>query len=127
MSVRFDTRLRLVVVRAEIDGPSGTGVFRFALDTGASTTLINASLLTALGYDPSLANERIEITTASGVEYAAVLPIRRIHALGRERLGLPVLCHTLPPSTGVDGLLGLNFLRGHVLTVDFPEGRIDLA
>ena len=88
---------------------------------------MNATPLVGLGYDPAAAIQRTEITTGSGVEYAAVLSIRRIRALGQEKLGLQVLCHTLPPSAGVDGLLGLDFLRGHVLTVDFREGRIDLA
>jgi hypothetical protein len=38
-----------------------------------------------------------------------------------------VLAHTLPPSAGVDGLLGLDFLRGQVLTVDFRSGRVTVA
>ncbi len=38
-----------------------------------------------------------------------------------------VSCHTLPPSAGVDGLLGLDFFRGERLTVDFRTGRLILA
>jgi hypothetical protein len=38
-----------------------------------------------------------------------------------------VLSHALPPTTGIDGLLGLDFLRGSVLTIDFQNGQIDLA
>jgi hypothetical protein len=38
----------------------------------------------------------------------------------------PVLAYTLPPSLGVDGLLGLDFLRGLNLTLDFREGRMSL-
>jgi len=127
MSSVFDTSLPLVIVRAEIDGPSGTTDLRLALDTGASVTLINAAPLAMLGYDPAAAAERVEVTTGSSMAYAAFLPIRRIKALGQERVGFPVLCHTLPPSAKVDGLLGLDFLRGHVLTVDFREGRIHLT
>ena len=127
MSFRFDPRRRLVVVRTEIDGPSAAGVFRLALDTGSSTTLINVSVLVMLGYDPAMATKRIEITTASDLQYAAVLPIRRVKALGQEKHDLPILCHTLPPSAGVDGLLGLDFLRDRVLTVNFREGRIELT
>jgi hypothetical protein len=36
----------------------------------------------------------------------------------------PVLGHTLPPSAGVDGLLGLDFLRGQSLTLDFRSGHL---
>jgi hypothetical protein len=47
--------------------------------------------------------------------------------LGKERIGFPVLGHTLPPSAGVDGLPGLDFLRGQQLTVDFRNGQVTLA
>lgn len=50
-----------------------------------------------------------------------------ITALGQERTGFPVLCHTLPASAGVDGLLGLDFLRGQTLTVDLRSGMVTLT
>ena len=53
--------------------------------------------------------------------------ISKIEALGRELTQLPVLAHTLPPSAGVDGVLGLDFLRGQLLSIDFRNGRLTLA
>ena len=50
----------------------------------------------------------------------------RIAALGVERMNFPLIAHTLPPSASIDGLLGLDFLRGCRLTVDFRTGRITL-
>jgi len=38
-----------------------------------------------------------------------------------------VLGHTLPPSAGVDGLLGLDFFRGQSLTGDFRVGRVSVT
>jgi hypothetical protein len=52
--------------------------------------------------------------------------LERVHALGRDRKNLSVLCHTLPESTRLDGLLGLDFMRGHLLSVDFRAGRMAL-
>jgi predicted aspartyl protease len=127
MSVSFDPRHGLVVVRTQVAGPSGVAVLRLALDTGATRTLINASLLVAIGYDPAAVLERTEVTTGSGVEFAALVSISRIVALGAERTDFPVLAHTLPPSAGVDGVLGLDFLRGHVLTLDFQKGGLTLT
>jgi len=37
-----------------------------------------------------------------------------------------VLCHDLPPESGVDGLLGLSFLKHFKLTIRFRKGIIDL-
>jgi len=53
--------------------------------------------------------------------------LSHIRALGQERVDFGVLGHTLPPSAGVDGLLGLDFLRGQNLTVDFRAGRVNLV
>jgi predicted aspartyl protease len=126
MSVRFDPQHGLIVVAAELQGPSGTAVLRLALDTGATTTLLNNSLLVAAGYDPAKSEDRVEITTESGVEYVARVKLRKLTALGQAQTDFAVLAHALPPSAGVDGLLGLDFLRGSLLTIDFRTGEIDL-
>ena len=127
MSFPFDPAQGLIVVSVEIWGPSGSVVLRLALDTGATGTVINTATLVAVGYDPALAPERIQVTTGSGVEFAPRLLLDKVVALGREHRDFPVLCHTLPPSAGVDGLLGLDAFRGESLTVDFRTGRLILA
>ena len=65
MKYLFDHRIGLVIVSAELFGPAGSIVVRLALDTGATGTTINAALLNAIGYDPSLAPDRIQLTTGS--------------------------------------------------------------
>jgi predicted aspartyl protease len=127
MSMPFDGQRGLIVVPVRVTGSSGTAVVRLALDTGATRTLINSSLLVAVGYDPTATIARIEVTTGSGVEYAVLISISKIEALGREFTQFPVLAYTLPPSAGVDGVLGLDFLRGRLLSIDFQHGRLTLA
>jgi hypothetical protein len=36
-----------------------------------------------------------------------------------------MLCHTLPPSATVDGLLGIDFFRGKRLIVDLQLGIVE--
>jgi predicted aspartyl protease len=127
MTFRFDPGSGLIVVRAELKGPDRTAVLRLALDTGATATLINVGMLVALGYDPASAPDRTQVTTGSGVEYAPRITLRRIRALGLVRQRMTVLAHTLPPSAGVDGLLGVDFLRGEKLSIDFKKGRITVG
>ncbi len=126
MSQSFDARRGLIVVSAELFGPSGSAVLRLALDTGATGTLLNIGLLVALGYDPALAPERVQVTTGSGIEFAPRVTVTKISALEQARNDFPVLGHTLPPSASVDGLLGLDFLRGHELVIDFRQGHLRL-
>ena len=126
MNFSFDPQRGLIIVRAELTGPSGSGILQLALDTGATTTLINVAMLVAIGYDPALSSDRVQVTTGSGVEFAPRVELQRLTALGQERYGLQVLGHTLPPSSGVDGLLGLDFFRGLRLSVDFRAGQLRL-
>jgi hypothetical protein len=122
----FNPRAGLIIVTAEVGGPLRSAILRLALDTGATSTLINAGILVSIGYDPALSADRVEITMGSGIEFAPQLHISQINALGQVRKIFPILCHTLPPSAAVDGLLGLDFLRGQVLSVDFNRGHIKL-
>ncbi len=127
MSYSFNPERGLVVVHAEVFGPSGSIVLRLALDTGATGTMINVAPLTAIGYDPSLAPDRVQVTTGSGVEFTPRVAVTRIKAMGQERSHFRVLVHTLPPSASVDGLLGLDFLRGQIVNIDFRQGNISFT
>ncbi len=108
MSFPFYPNRGLIIVSAELWGPSGSAVLRLALDTGATGTLVNVGMLVALGYDPAMAPDRVQVTTGSGVEFVPLVILDGIRALGRKTANFPVLGHTLPPSAGVDGLLGLD-------------------
>ena len=127
MTLPFDPQQGLIVIPAELWGPSGSAVLRLALDTGATATLVNIAMLVGVGYDPALAPTRVQVTTGSGVEYVPRVTLSRIRALGQERVDFGVLGHTLPPSAGVDGLLGLDFFRGRSVTIDFRAGRLILG
>jgi predicted aspartyl protease len=126
MSSAFDPHQGLIIVNSEIVGVSGTAVLRLALDTGATTTLINSDMLLSIGYDSAGSESRVQITTASGLEEVPQINVKRLTALGKELTDFPVLSFTLPPTSGVDGLLGLDFLRVKRLEVDFRNGSITL-
>ncbi|MGH7964359.1 MAG: retropepsin-like aspartic protease [Candidatus Binatia bacterium] len=127
MSHRFDSKEGLIVVPARLLGPAGDTVVRLALDTGATDTLVNTEVLVLLGYDPVTAPERIQIMTGSGIAFCARLSIERIETVGRMLEQFPLLCHTLPSSTRIDGLLGLDFLRGCYLGIDLRSGEISVT
>ncbi len=127
MSVFFEPDRDLIVVTAHIFGPSSDTVVRLALDTGAVGTVIHPEILAALGYDLSQTASQVCIVTASGVRSASRLVLNRIRALDQEDTSLLVTCHALPPTAGVEGLLGLDFIRRQRLVVDFDAGQITLT
>ncbi|MCY3022859.1 MAG: retropepsin-like aspartic protease [Planctomycetota bacterium] len=126
MSRPFSPAAGLVVVQTRLVGPGGTVLARLALDTGATGSMLNWDIAVLLGYDPAASPNRVQVTTGSGVEFAPRIAIESVEALGQARRDFPVLCHTLPPSATVDGLLGLDFLRGNRLVVDFRTGVVEL-
>ena len=126
MSESFNRHAGLIVLPVELFGPTGSMILRMALDTGATRSLVNVAVLVNLGYDPALGPERVQLTTGSGVEFAPLVPVQRVRAIGRERNGLSILAHTLPPSAAIDGLLGLDFFRDQRLEIDFRRGIVVL-
>jgi hypothetical protein len=116
-----------ILVEASLSGPQGQADLRLILDTGATTSLIRSTILVAVGYDPDASPDRVKVAMGNGVELLPRIILNRMSALGQHRLAFPVLAHSLAPAAGIDGLLGLDFLRGLSLTVDFRAGQISLA
>ena len=127
MSFPFNAAQGLIRVQAEISGPARSSSLRLLLDTGATSSVIDPTILIASGYDSSATIGRVQIATGNGLVIAPRLILTRFTALGRHQFGFPVLSHALPPDTNVDGLLGLDFLRGLVMTLDFRSGSITVV
>lgn len=127
MTYPFDPEHGLIIVHTELTGPLGRAILRLALDTGATGTLVNIGMLMAVGCDPTSSADCVQVTTGSGVELVQRVELDGIRALGVSRAGFPVLGHSLPPSSGIDGLLGLDFFREQSLTIDFRRGEITVA
>jgi hypothetical protein len=123
----FDVGARAILIRARLVGPNGVAEPLLALDTGATTTWINTEILRGIGCEILPDAERAFITTAIGIERIPKVPVHRVEAIGQKRDSMLVLAGNLPPTAGIDGLLGLDFLRRHRLVVDFRKGRISLT
>ncbi len=124
MSSRFDPYADLIVVEAVLYGRSRSAQARLILDTGANLSVVRKDLLTFLGYDPDGSETRLQMTTGSGTETVSLIALERIEALEQEREAFQVIAHDLPPTAGVDGVLGLDFFRRRVLTLNFEFGEI---
>jgi predicted aspartyl protease len=126
MTFPLDTTASLIVVPVRLTGPTGDVIVRLALDTGATITMINGEALVLIGYDPATSSKRLRVTTGSGVEFVPRIAVDLVEALGQRCENVAVLCHTLPPSATVDGVLGLDFFKGKRLVLDFRAGEMSL-
>lgn len=126
MITGFDPRRRLVPVDAELTGPRAPIAARLLVDTGSAFSLLYPGLLAKAGYDLASPRSRVSIAGVSGTTDVALFIASSLKALGVERRNLAVLAHRLPASLPFDGLLGVNFLLGRRLIVDFHAGTVEL-
>lgn len=89
-------------------------------------TIVSWDTAMALGYDPARSPERRRIITGSSIEYAPAITIQKITAIGESLINTEALCHDLPVESGIEALLGLNFLRLFDLCIEFSRSLITL-
>lgn len=124
----FDPQSPIIVVDITLEGKEGTKRrIRAALDTGATYTMIPWEIAEALGYKPEISKERVTLITASGVETAPIIEIKRIKFLGENIDNVPVVCHDLPSKSYVVGLLGSSFLKHFKITIDYRKGILEIT
>lgn len=116
-----------ILVAARATGPAKGGNLKLVLDTGATRSLIDLTTLRLLGIDPDQSSQRIQVVMGSSVEVVPVVTLTLLSSLGQHRIGFPVIAHALPKGSGANGLLGLDFFRGQILTIDFKACLINLA
>ncbi len=126
MSFRFNPRSNLIIVPTRLYRGNSPETARLALDTDATRTVISKEVAQSLGFDLYAMGEDVRIITGSGAVSVPLLSVERIEALGKAATNVRVVCHTLPSRAGIDGVLGLDFLRGERLVVDFREGLLAL-
>jgi predicted aspartyl protease len=122
--IRFRKSLNLIFTNVMVNG---TGPYDFAIDTGASQTVLSEKLAADLGLKP------ITTTIMHGVGGAGKVDskVYRIDELGVGDVkirNLPVGTFNDPLLTQLaDGIIGTAMLSDFVITINFPENRMELT
>jgi len=127
LTTHFQPGGRAIRIPVVLEGPAGRAVRMFSLDTGASHTAVLPAVLADLGYETFSLPRAGIILTASGSSDAGIARLVSIEALDLRLPDFPILAIDLPQGVRVSGLLGLDFLRGRTLTIDFAAGEIELT
>lgn len=98
-----------------------------ALDTGATNTILSPDVFRIIGLMPVTPARPRELVTASGSARYPEARLTSLEALGKTVSGIQVSCLDLPGELQLDGLLGMDFLTGSILTIDFQAGILDLT
>ena len=123
-AVSFDRKVPLVIVPVTMKKGNEIVRYDFAIDTGATVSLIDVNLLKWMGFKEEDSIRTIQTITASKSETAYEFQIENIMALGLIRRNFKVISRSLPVGLGIDGLLGLNFFKNKELTIDFKLSEI---
>jgi predicted aspartyl protease len=121
---RFDSADDLIIVKARVFGRHGSHRLTLALDTAASHTHITPDVIDELGYSPAEGEAITSVRSAIGKETGYMLRVKRFESLGFGFDGFLIHVHDLPTGFGIDGLLGLSFLKRFNYEIRSIEGRI---
>jgi aspartyl protease len=123
----FDPSAGIVWIRARVFGSLGARELNCILDTGTSRTILDTSILDALGYGAHLGTRIFGISGIGGRLPSYELPLVRFQLMGLDLTRFPVLSQDIAPDdVGVDGLIGMDLIAGHVLTIDARTGKVTL-
>ena len=125
--VSFNRKAALIVVPVTIKIGAEIEEYKFAVDTGATISLMDIDLLSDIGYKKEDSIRTIQTLTASKTEAAYEFQIDNIMAIGLLRRNFKVISRTLPMGLGIDGLLGLNFFHNKELNINFRLSEIRLS
>ena len=114
------------IVEVEVNG---LGPLRFILDTGASMTVITPAAAKAAGVKPT--GQKPTAVGAGGQSPARLAKLKSFrvgtHAARNLEVVLLNLSHVEKPlGIQLDGIIGYNFLRNCVLTIDYPHRMLYL-
>ena len=105
-------------------GRLGERLLNLALDTGSSETVLIPSVLDDVGYSLRDGEASTVIRSVVGQEPGYLARVARLSALGHSFPNFRVHVHDLPEGYGIDGLLGLSYLRHFNYEIRSAEGRI---
>ena len=110
-------------------GPSGVRRVALFFDTGAALTQIHASVLARIGYDSKSEVGKATMIGAGGERHDGVLiRLQRIISLGTriENLLVGAFDFSELAESGVDGLLGWDFIKQLHLEMHGPNGILKI-
>lgn len=117
----FDLVGDLIGVDAVVTGPSGSANVQLILDTAAVMTTVVPSVAEAIGYTSTL---RVgwSVTRTAAAEERGYIVRAEVSTLGFTMPNHRVVVADL--GYGIDGVLGINFLRHFNLEIRFADRRI---
>lgn len=119
-------KIPIVIPRVKIEGPKTFREIDMILDTGAAYTMISWDIAKDIGYDPAGSQKRTSIVTANGIIEVPLLKVKKIIVKDIAVKNVEVICHNIPEVVGIEGLLGLSFLKEFRTLIDYRKKILEI-
>ena len=98
------------------------GPYQFIIDTGAERTVISRELAATLGLSPG---REVRLTAMTGTSNVGtvVIPSLTVSSIASKPIEAPAL---FSANLGAPGMLGIDTLSGHSLSIDFEKNSMTL-
>jgi predicted aspartyl protease len=123
LSTSFVRERELILVEAEISGPASAAEARLVLDTGAAATTLVPGMIERIGYGPRDSFKAANVHTAVSEEKGYWIRVAELTVLGVTTSDFALAVFPLGYQ-GIDGLVGMNFLRHFNFEIRPAESRI---
>ena len=128
MSVfQFDLEGEDSLIRVDVQ--LGYSDFTLALDTGATHTVIDLTVMLMNGFYLKDAIKTVEFETAKGVVSAYIFKVKSLKILGIEKKNIEVASYDFIGNNvilDIDGVVGLDFFKNTELIINFRKFTITL-
>ena len=125
--MRTQLDIPIVLRRVRINGPVSHREIDMILDTGAVYTVMAWDVAKDIGYDPAVSERRMPIVTANGVIEAPLITVESMELVELKAEAVDVICLDIPEIAGIEGLLGLSFLKYFRTLLDYPAGILEIT
>jgi predicted aspartyl protease len=107
---------------------NGKGPFRFVIDTGTSSNAFVSAELVAQLAIPKSGQIRLSDPSGQGAQRVPMVVLDSLQVAGVEFTGVKAAVHNLGSGEGdCQGLLGFALFRDFLLTLDYPNQRMELS
>ena len=128
------TQIRLSLPQAALDNVivlnvrlNGRTLIPMLLDTGAKYTVITSNVARRLEIDIQSRGRNVSVVTASQLTRVPLVSLDRVDVHGVALPDIEAVVTDLPAALGVEGLIGMSFLKQCRLVLDGPSRYLELS
>lgn len=122
---RFNPQSSIIVLNVKLENQSKFISATLVLDTGSSYSIISKDLADYLDF--KIKTRRfVPVSTVSQIEILPLIIVPKVSFIDLEVENVSCLVKDIPEAEGIDGLLGLSFLKNLELKINFRKGILEI-